>query len=249
MKRISVILILFHFLACGTTNAQDAENRQIPDSVRILAIDEVTVLGRQNRAVVPAQLLSGEKLQRLNSHSVSDALRYFSGVQIKDYGGIGGLKTVNIRSMGSQHVGVFYDGIQIGNAQNGTVDLGKFSLDNMELVSVYNGQKSDIFQSARDFASASAVYMVTRRPVFESGRRNRFNVKLKGGSFDLINASALWEHRISENLSSSANIEYLNTSGKYKFRYHKDGGYDTTEVRRNGDVRFLRAEAALFGKV
>ena len=249
MKRISVILILFHFLACGTTNAQDAENRQIPDSVRILAIDEVTVLGRQNRAVVPAQILSGEKLQRLNSHSVSDALRYFSGVQIKDYGGIGGLKTVNIRSMGSQHVGVFYDGIQIGNAQNGTVDLGKFSLDNMELVSVYNGQKSDIFQSARDFASASAVYMVTRRPVFESGRRNRFNVKLKGGSFDLINASALWEHRISENLSSSANIEYLNTSGKYKFRYHKDGGYDTTEVRRNGDVRFLRAEAALFGKV
>lgn len=86
-------------------------------------------------------------------------------MQIKDYGGIGGLKTVNIRSMGSQHVGVFYDGIQIGNAQNGTVDLGKFSLDNMELVSVYNGQKSDIFQSARDFASASAVYMVTRRPV------------------------------------------------------------------------------------
>ena len=249
MKRISVISVLYIFLAFGTTNAQKAEKGQIPDSVRILAIDEVTVLGRQNRAVVPAQILSGEKLQRLNSHSVSDALRYFSGVQIKDYGGIGGLKTVNIRSMGSQHVGVFYDGIQIGNAQNGTVDLGKFSLDNMELVSVYNGQKSDIFQSARDFASASAVYMVTRRPVFESGRRNRFNVKLKGGSFDLINASALWEHRIGENLSSSANIEYLNSSGKYKFRYHKDGGYDTTEVRRNGDVRFLRAEAALFGKV
>lgn len=92
--------MLFHFLACGTTNAQDAEHRQTPDSVRILAIDEVTVLGRQNRTVVPAQILSGEKLQRLNSHSVSDALRYFSGVQIKDYGGIGGLKTVNIRSMG-----------------------------------------------------------------------------------------------------------------------------------------------------
>lgn len=249
MKRISVISVLYIFLAFGTTNAQEAEKGQIPDSVRVLAIDEVTVLGKQNKAIVPAQILSGEKLQRLNSHSVSDALRYFSGVQIKDYGGIGGLKTVNIRSMGSQHVGVFYDGIQIGNAQNGTVDLGKFSLDNMELVSVYNGQKSDIFQSARDFASASAVYMVTRRPVFVSGRRNRFNVKLKGGSFDLINASALWEHRISENLSSSANIEYLNTSGKYKFRYHKDGGYDTTEVRRNGDVWFLRAEAALFGKV
>ena len=77
MKRTSLISVLYIFLAFGTTNAQKAEKGQIPDSVRILAIDEVTVLGRQNRAVVPAQILSGEKLQRLNSHSVSDALRYF----------------------------------------------------------------------------------------------------------------------------------------------------------------------------
>lgn len=88
-----------------------------------------------------AQELSGERLQRLNSHNVADALRYFSGIQIKDYGGVGGLKTVNIRSMGTNHVGVFYDGIELGNAQNGTVDLGRFSLDNMESVTLYNGQK------------------------------------------------------------------------------------------------------------
>lgn len=54
----------------------------------------------------------------------------------------GGLKTVNIRSMGTQHVGVFYDGIQLGNAQNGQIDLGRFSLDNMEAISLYNGKKA-----------------------------------------------------------------------------------------------------------
>lgn len=43
--------------------------------------------------------------------------------------------------MGTNHVGVFYDGIELGNAQNGTVDLGRFSLDNMESVTLYNGQK------------------------------------------------------------------------------------------------------------
>lgn len=87
----------------------------------------------------PVQILSGKELEKLNVYSVADALRYFSGVQIKDYGGIGGLKTVNIRSMGSHHVGVFYDGIELGNAQNGVVDLGRFSLDNMEVISLYNG--------------------------------------------------------------------------------------------------------------
>ena len=72
----------------------------------------------------------------------------FAGVQLKDYGGVGGIKTVNIRSMGTNHVGVFYDGIQLSNAQNGQVDLGMFSLDNMQAISLYNGQKSQIFQSA-----------------------------------------------------------------------------------------------------
>ncbi|MDD4697909.1 MAG: TonB-dependent receptor [Fermentimonas sp.] len=249
MKINTIFILLLTLTQIGNIQAQESISELSVDSLRTHTIQEVTVIGRQMKEIVPAQVLSGEQLQRLNSHSVSDALRYFSGVQIKDYGGIGGLKTVNIRSMGSQHVGVFYDGIQIGNAQNGTVDLGKFSLDNMEHISVYNGQKSNIFQSARDFASASAIYMETRKPTFKEGRDNNLNLKLKGGSFDLINASALMEHRYNDKLFSSVNLEFLNTSGEYKFRYHKDGGYDTTEVRRNGDVKFLRAEAALFGRI
>ena len=105
-------------------------------------IQELTVTARRQNEVIPPQKLSGKDLQRLNSLSVADAIRYFSGVQLKDYGGVGGLKTVNIRSMGSNHAGVFYDGIQLGNAQNGQIDLGKFSLDNMEEIALYNGQKS-----------------------------------------------------------------------------------------------------------
>lgn len=220
--------------------------QDVRDTVKLEA---VTVKARQTKEIIPAQTLSGGELERLSSFSVADAMRYFSGVQIKDYGGIGGLKTVNVRSLGSQHVGVFYDGIQIGNAQNGTVDLGKFTLDNMEMLSVYNGQRSSIFQSAKDFASASAVYMVSRRPKFARSKKNNLTFKAKSGSFGLFDASVLWERRLGEKISSSANIEFLTTSGKYRFRYAKTGGYDTVEVRRNGDVTFLRAEAALFGRV
>ncbi|MCC8088698.1 MAG: TonB-dependent receptor [Rikenellaceae bacterium] len=194
-------------------------------------------------------MLSGQELQKLSVHSVADAVRYFSGVQIKDYGGIGGLKTVNIRSMGSHHVGVFYDGIQIGNAQNGVVDLGRFSLDNMEAISLYNGQKSTIFQSAKDFASAGSVYLQTKVPVLEADKKNNIRATVKGGSFATINPLFLWEHRINKNISSSASAEFLYTSGKYKFNYSKKDGYDTTEVRKNGDVRLFRAEAGLFGNV
>ena len=210
----------------------------------------MTVYGRRTLPkIIPAQELSGTELERLNVVSVADAIRYFSGVQIKDYGGIGGLKTVNIRSMGTQHVGVFYDGIQLGNAQNGQIDLGRFSLDNMEAVSLYNGQKSAIFQSAKDYASAGSVYMTTRTPRFDSVKNYNLSFSVKGGSFGTVNPSVLWEHRINDKLSSSFNAEYMYTTGRYKFSYAKKDGYDTTEVRRNGDVSALRVEGGLFGKI
>ena len=216
----------------------------------LLKLKEVTIYSnRMQKKMSPVQILSGKELEKLNVYSVADALRYFSGVQIKDYGGIGGLKTVNIRSMGSHHVGVFYDGIELGNAQNGVVDLGRFSLDNMEVISLYNGQKSAIFQPAKDYSSASAIYMQTRKPLFKGEKKNNLNIGVKGGSFSTINPSLLWEHRFNERISSSISTEYMYTSGRYKFTYAKKDGYDTTAVRQNGDVRMLRLENAFFGKV
>lgn len=244
--RITLLLTLL-ILTVSPTFAQKQ------DSIRkdtTLTISEVVVIGsRIKKEVIPVQVLAGEELKKLSVYSVADAVRYFSGVQVKDYGGIGGLKTVNIRSMGSHHVGVFYDGIELGNAQNGVVDLGRFSLDNMEAISMYNGQKSVIFQPAKDYASSSAIYMVTRRPSFKGNKRDNWNFGLKGGSFATINPSVLWEHKINENISASFSSEFLYTSGRYKFSYAKKNGYDTTEVRKNGDVRMLRVEAALFAKV
>lgn len=210
-------------------------------------IKEVIVTSQLQRTIIPEQKLSGDQLRRLSVYSVADAMRFFAGVQIKDYGGIGGLRTVNVRSLGTNHTGVFYDGIELGNAQNGVVDLGRFSLDNMESVQLYNGQKSHIFQSAKDFSSASAVYLQSRIPMFAPGKKDNINLAVKGGSFDTFNPSILWEHRLGSHLSSQLSAEWMSTSGRYRFHYAKKNGYDTTEVRRNGDVKALRAETSFYG--
>ena len=242
-------LILSLFITLPAIS-QSRVRHQTSLSDTLLKLKEVTIYSnRMQKKMSPIQILSGKELEKLNVYSVADALRYFSGVQIKDYGGIGGLKTVNIRSMGSHHVGVFYDGIELGNAQNGVVDLGRFSLDNMEVISLYNGQKSAIFQPAKDYSSASAIYMQTRKPIFKGEKKNNLNIGVKGGSFSTINPSLLWEHRFNERISSSISTEYMYTSGLYKFTYAKKDGYDTTAVRQNGDVRMLRLENAFFGKI
>ncbi|HXO74247.1 MAG TPA: TonB-dependent receptor plug domain-containing protein, partial [Puia sp.] len=248
------ILLLLLFSNGSLLFAQQRDSVNMPgraaDPIRVTNLDSVIVArDRLSKEIVPVQTLSGTELQRLGTHSVADAIRYFSGVQVKDYGGIGGLKTINIRSLGSQHVGVFYDGIELGNAQNGTVDLGRFSLDNMVSISLYNGQKSAIFQAAKDFASAGAIYMTTRTPEFQPGKKDNLKATVKTGSFGTINPSVLWEHKLSDRIKSSFNAEYLYTNGRYKFSYAKKDGYDTTETRKNGDVRSIRIESGLYGTV
>ena len=216
-------------------------------------LKEVVVTARKpNEDIIPAQTLSDEELHRLNSNSVADALRYFSGVQVKDYGGVGGIKTVNIRSMGTNHTGVVYDGVELGNAQNGQIDLGQFSLDNIEALSLYNGQKSEILQPAKDFGSAGTIYMRTRTPVFNDGENYHARVTVRTGSFDLLNPSALIELKLSKRISTSLSAEWINSSGKYKFRYRRvnpagELAYDTTAVRQNGDINATRIELNTHG--
>ena len=214
----------------------------------------VVVSAPAMREVVPSQKLNGEQLERLSAHSVADALRYFSGVQLKDYGGVGGIKTVNVRSMGTHHLGISYDGIQLGNAQNGQIDLGQFSLDNVEEITLYNGQKSAIFQPAADFGNAASVSIRTRTPDFSDGRSHHLRLKAKYGSSDMLRLSVLWEQRLSDRVSTSVGGEMLTASGKYRFRYERrfpDGttAWDTTAIRQNGDIHAERMEANLHGRL
>lgn len=217
-------------------------------------IDEVVVVAKSYKEVIPAQHLTGKQLEKLSSHSVADALRYFAGVQIKDYGGMGGLKTVNVRNMGTHHVGVFYDGVQIGNAQNGVVDLGRFSLDDLEELSLYNGQKSDIFQSAKDFASGAAVYLRAKKPTFEKGKSSNFRLKYKTSTIQLVNPSFRWEKKVSDSASFSLSGEYMRSNGKYRFhsrRVYTDGtvAYDTSATRMNSDIETFRVEGGLYNSI
>ncbi|WP_317040618.1 TonB-dependent receptor plug domain-containing protein [Chryseobacterium jejuense] len=222
------------------------------DTIKEEAIKAVNIYKKNFKEILPAQILQGEELERLSSHSVADALRYFSGVQIKDYGGMGGLKTVNIRSMGSQHVGVFYDGIQLGNAQNGLVDLGRYSLDDLEEISLYNGQKSEIFQPAKDFGSSGSIYLQPKTPVFTGNRKTNLTIRAKSASIDLFNPSFRLEQKISKRIATSFSAEFLQSDGLYKFRYGRkypngETASDTISKRYDSDIKAKRFETSVNG--
>ncbi len=233
------------FLSAPLSYAQVIDTTEKVKQLKTVEINEYRI-SKPNLSPTPLQILTQTELKRINSLSVADAIRYFSGVQLKDYGGIGGLKTVNVRSLGTNHTAVFLEGIQIGNAQNGQVDLGKFSLNNLEEIALYSGQKPELLMPAKAYAAASSIYLKTKVPNFEKDQSSLLDLNFKTGDFGLLNPSFSYQQKINSHINTNISGEYIRANGEYKFRY-TNGVYDTTAVRNNGMVDRVRLQAALFG--
>ncbi len=228
--------------------------QQRVDTARTYFIPEITVSDiyqtREVRSTAPLQIFSKDALKNLNALQVSDAVKHFAGVTVKDYGGIGGLKTISIRSLGAQHTAVGYDGITLTDCQTGQIDLGRFSLDNVDQLSLSNGQSDNIFQPARFFASAGILNIQTLTPRFEDGKHTNISASFKTGSWGLVNPSLLLEQRISRKWTVSANGEWMSSDGHYPYTLYygnEEGDLSSREKRKNTNVQTFRAEAGLYG--
>lgn len=186
----------------AVVHAQDPVNDSI--SRRVYDIPEVTVKARRTppsvKAASPLQVMNKAEMERMGISEVADAVRHFSGVSVKDYGGIGGLKTISVRSLGAQHTGVIYDGVSVSDCQSGQIDISRFSLTNISQLTLTIGQSDDIYQSARAFASAGVLHIQTDRPDF-SEQNWHINTTLKAGSFGLANPSVLYSQQLSQRTS------------------------------------------------
>src|SRR5690606_32314952 len=122
---------------------------------------------RAVRSALPTQILTEKAIQNLNALQISDVVKHFSGVTVKDYGGIGGLKTVSVRGLGATHTAVGYNGVLLSDVQTGQIDIGRFSTDNVNSITLNQAQSDQIFQPARFFSAASVLHIHSRIPSFE----------------------------------------------------------------------------------
>ncbi|RYG51815.1 MAG: TonB-dependent receptor, partial [Chitinophagaceae bacterium] len=213
-------------------------------SLNAQIIDTLQEVRLQSRLPVDAftsskgvQEMNQKDLQQTNSLSVADAAKYFSGVLVKDYGGIGGLKTISVRSLGANHTGVLYDGMVMADARAGLIDLGRLSTDNLEYVRLYQSNGGDVLMPARSYASANLLVIGTSSRAEIKETQSWFSYKQ--GSFGFINPSAGMITPISSKVSLAVNGGYQKANGRYKFANY--GGNGKSE-RKNGDIEQWRIE-------
>ncbi len=204
-------------------------------------IDEVVVDGARTD-IIPttntSQTILGEQLPRLGVGHLSEAIRRMAGAEVKDYGGIGGLKTVSVRSLGSKHTTVSYDGIAVNDCQNGQVDIGRFSLDQLSQINITIGEFDDILHPANHFASPSVLSLKTASPNYDDYGGKNFNgvAKLNVGSFGLVNPYASFDHKIGKSNWIKASGNFLRADGDYPYTL-TNGGIVTEEKRKNSAVK------------
>jgi outer membrane cobalamin receptor len=197
------------------------------------------------QTITPSQQITANEFDQLSALNVADAIRDFAGVNIKDYGGIGGLKTVSVRSLGAGHLAVFYDGVQINDAENGEIDLGRLNLENIRQITLYNGQPPQICMPARAFASASVLSIIPIHPNLTAAKPYQLLLGIKGGSFGLVNPYLQWQQRLSSAWSIVVNGYFEKGNGQYKYRVTGDGS-DTSSTRTNADISAAEADGALY---
>ena len=238
---ITICTLCFHL---------ETQGQVLSDTMRTKDIPQVTVTSDRTNspgAVSTSKRADERLMQATSSLQVSDVIKYMSGATVKDYGGVGGLKTVSVRGLGASHTAVAYDGIIITDNQTGQIDLGKFSSSQAESVRMISGPDNDLLQPASLAAQAAVISINTGRPNLENCK-SKSSAQLKYGSFNTLSAQAESAFKAGKKNTVSLQGEWLKTDGDYP--YIQNNGASSTKMRRdNSDVERLRLEGALFSDI
>ena len=238
---ITICTLCFHL---------ETQGQVLSDTMRTKDIPQVTVTSDRTNspgAVSTSKRADERLMQATSSLQVSDVIKYMSGATVKDYGGVGGLKTVSVRGLGASHTAVAYDGIIITDNQTGQIDLGRFSTSQAASVRLVSGPENDMLQTAAMAAQAASITVSPERPQL-NGKKNRIHAGQLYGSFNTLSVNANTAFNISDGNDLSVLSDWLYTDGNYPY-IQNNGNSSALKTRRNSDVSRFRTEAAWFSTI
>lgn len=239
--KIDIALLLVAVSASGSEAATVVET---PDTATT-HLTGVTVEGTRDadgmKSSAPVHTLDAGRMLSTGVTDIGDAMRRMPGVNLRDYGGTGGMKTVSVRGLGSQHIGVVYDGVSLGDIQGGQIDLSRYSLDNLSSISLTVGDADDIYMPARAVSSASSVVISSLKSPDMHQPGPEYKVSLRAGSFGMWNPAARFAASNGRNLGMSANADFIHARNDYPFTLFNGEG-TSRERRVNSQINSGHAE-------
>lgn len=242
MERPSVTALLL----CCVLSTAAAEQQADTITTRRHSVGEVEVTAERMPdgigGVRPEHSVARREIEAQGIDNVGEAAKRLAGATVRDYGGVGGLKTVSVRSLSAHHTAVSYDGVVVANTQAGQVDVGRYGTDNVERITLSVGHGGDMLQSARHYASAAVLAIESCRPWESDTTRRGISTSTAVGSWGTAQFSAHGWQRIGTTAVVSAGGGYTRADGCY--RYELSNVTQTISgKRRNSDIAAWHAEA------
>lgn len=224
---------------------------EVPDTLSARNnLAEAQVVASRNtthESSAPAFVVHASELTQRGMTTLTEVLTSMAGVSVKDYGGIGGLKTVSLRNFGSAHTGICLDGIVLTNAQSGQVDISRYNLDNMASVGVDVAGSDDLLRSARLHSAVGTVTLVSQRPQLDSVATH-LSAQVRAGSYMTWQPYLKVAQRLSRCWTSSAWASGTYSRSDYPFTY-QNGKLLTTDRRKNSKVLSGAGEFNVYGEL
>lgn len=199
-----------------------------PDS---LGTAEVTAAKRVTgiASTLPEQRITATDLQLRGVTDMGDALRRFAGVNLRDYGGAGGLKTVSVRGLGAGHTAVTYDGLTVADARQGQIDLSQFSTHRLNEMGLLTMGSSALLCPVRNLAAA-VVTLSTPWPALADSLWHG-SVALQQASFGTVAPSLNVQKRVAQHTAIGLGTDYFVAQNNYPF--YVENGVASEHLRRN----------------
>ena len=184
----------------------------------IFTEENVTVTATRGNDLVsevPASVavISAKTIHQQKPQNLAEILQNVQGVNIKDYGGIGGIKSVSIRGSSGSQVSVLVDGQRVNETASGEVDFSRISVEGVEKIEVVRGGGSALYGAN---AIGGVINIITRKEDARNTTRGSLNIM--GGSFSSSSVKTDLRHS-GEHYAVSLAYKVLHTEGNFLYKH------------------------------
>jgi vitamin B12 transporter len=217
MKFTLILLALLHsFLSFAQLTERELQEVRVRDSLR-------------NNAE-KVQALRRTALLELQSEDLGQLMQKFAGVAVQSYGGLGGLKTISVRSLGSNHSSIVIDGFTLINNQTGQINLGQVQTESLESLQLITGAQKNYLVPTSSQVAGSSLLIETFEASF-SDQQHHVRFSSKAGSFGQFDNYLSYKYG-KERLFVSVFGKYRIANGTYPFTL-QNGATEYTGERSN----------------
>lgn len=146
------------------SNGQDADTLQKAFSERHTSLDETIVTGvpvpvKMQDALSQYRVVTKSAMKAQGAVNVAEALSTQLGIRMGNDGILG--SKISMQGMGGDKVKILIDGLPVNGRENGNIDLGQLSLNNVDRIEIIQGPMSVVYGSD---ALGGVINIITHKP-------------------------------------------------------------------------------------